>query len=126
MIREAIDILRADGQLLSLIDGNPANYHIYPLNTSYTGDCILYDGMTIAEDKLTATIRLQLTIIADTTAKTLEIEQRVKHLLLTFGDEPLTSNILKVEVNGGGTMYDDARQKHHRILYLQLKTRSEK
>ena len=125
MIKEILDILKADKKLMELIDGSAANPHIYPIETDYLGDCLVYDYHTFSADKITEAKRLEIVIIAKTLSKTLEIENELKRLILTLADKPLTTNILRVEINGGGSLYDNERLMNHRILYFDLISRSE-
>ena len=125
MIREILNILKADKKLMALINGTAANPHIYPIETDYLGDCLVYDYHTFSADKITEAKRLEIVIIAKTLSKTLEIENELKRLILTLADKPLTTNILRVEINGGGSLYDNERLMNHRILYFDLISRSE-
>ena len=125
MIKEILNILKADNKLMGLIDGSAENPHIYPIETDYLGDCLVYDYHTFSADKITEAKRLEIVIIAKTLSKTLEIENELKRLILTLADKPLTTNILRVEINGGGSLYDNERLMNHRILYFDLISRSE-
>ena len=125
MIKEILNILKADKKLMELIDGSAAKPHIYPIETDYLGDCLVYDYHTFSADKITEAKRLEIVIIAKTLSKTLEIENELKRLILTLADKPLTTNILRVEINGGGSLYDNERLMNHRILYFDLISRSE-
>lgn len=125
MIKEILNILKADKKLMELINGSAANPHIYPIETDYLGDCLVYDYHTFSADKITEAKRLEIVIIAKTLSKTLEIENELKRLILTLADKPLTTNILRVEINGGGSLYDNERLMNHRILYFDLISRSE-
>lgn len=125
MIKEILNILKADKKLMALINGTAANPHIYPIETDYLGDCLVYDYHTFSADKITEAKRLEIVIIAKTLSKTLEIENELKRLILTLADKPLTTNILRVEINGGGSLYDNERLMNHRILYFDLISRSE-
>lgn len=122
MIESIVALLNADTTLKTLLDGKAA---IYPLSTTDLGNCIIYDCTCLTDDKVKRTDRLQLTVIADTLAKGLAIEARLKTLLLTFADSPLNNQILQVEVNGGGSLYDEGRKKNHRIIYFYIISRSE-
>lgn len=125
MIKQIISLMNADAALMNLIGGTANDTHIYPIQTDYLGDCILYNIYTSALDKCVQQTRLELTIIASTIAKTIQIEQEVEALLLTLGDNPINSTILQVEVNGGGSLYDTARAKNHRIINFTIISRSE-
>ena len=93
---------------------------LYSQRTDDMGECVLYDFHTFAQQNGVQRVRLQITIIAGTMAKTLEREEIIKSTLLTLGDTPLSNNILQCVLNGGGNLYDDARQKHHHILYFDI------
>lgn len=125
MIKEILEIFKADTTLMGLINGTAAEPHIYPMQTDYLGDCFTYNYHTTAADKITESKRLEITIIAKTLSKTVDIENQIKRLILTLGDTPLITNILQVEVNGGGSLYDNERLMNHRILYFDLLIRSE-
>ena len=125
MIKEILNILKADKKLMELINGSAANPHIYPIETDYLGDCLVYDYHTFSADKITEAKRLEIVIIAKTLSKTIEIENQLKRLIITLADKPLTNNILQVEVNGGGSLYDNDRKMNHRILYFDILSRSE-
>ena len=94
--------------------------HLYSNHTEYLGDCVLYDFYTIHQDKKVQKIRLQITIIAEKVSKVVEMENRINGLLLTLGDNSLTNNILQVEQNGGGSLFDENRRKYHRYLYYDI------
>ena len=125
MIKEILNILKADKKLMELINGSAENPHIYPIETDYLGDCLVYDYHNFSAEKITEAKRLEIVIIAKTLSKTLEIENELKRLILTLADKPLTTNILRVEINGGGSLYDNERLMNHRILYFDLISRSE-
>ncbi len=93
---------------------------LYCQRTDDMGECVIYDFHTFAQQDGVQRVRLQITIIAGTMAKALEREEIIKSTILTFGDEPLSNDILQVALNGGGNIYDDARQMHHHILYFDI------
>ena len=93
---------------------------VYAQRTTDVGECVLYDYHTFSQSDGVQKIRLQITIIAPTSEKTLRREEIIKSTILTLGDTPLTDDILQVAANGGGTLYDDARQMQHRIIYFDI------
>lgn len=121
VIEEIVSILNNSDVLISLLGGE----HIYPYHTSYLGECVIFQVTPQLDNKAHQTLRVQLSIIAKTFAKALEIEKVIKQLLLTLGDEPLTTNILQVEANGGGSLYDYNRQMYHHYIFLDINCRSE-
>lgn len=101
---------------LNVLVGN----HIHPNYTTYTGDCIVYTYSTISNDRAAKRQRLTLTIIANDLEKADEIETCVCALLLTLGDAPFSRNIVNIKQNGGGDLFDTARNKNHRIMYFDI------
>lgn len=93
---------------------------LYCQRTDDTGECVIYDFHTFGQQNGVQRVRLQITIIAGTMAKAVEKEENIKKAILTLGDTPLSNNILQCVLNGGGNLYDDARQKHHHILYFDI------
>ena len=119
MIEEIVSILRNDDGLTQLLNGN----HVYASPCTFKGDCIVYNLVPVNADKIKATDKLEIQIITDTILKGAAIESRIKELLLTLGDEPLTANIREVYLNGGGSLFDEERQKNHKILYFYILTK---
>ena len=93
---------------------------VYGQRTTDMGECVIYDYHTFSQSDGVQKIRLQITIIAPTSAETLRQEEIIKSTILTLGDSPLTDDILQVAANGGGTLYDDGRQMQHRIIYFDV------
>lgn len=116
MIKEIIGLLRNDEGLISLLGGQ----HVYATPCTYKGNCIVYDWVPVSSDKIKGTDKLEVNIVVDTVEQAAEIESRLKEILLTFGDEPLSQNIREVFLNGGGSLFDESRQKIHRILYFYI------
>ena len=121
MIEYIVSLLKNDKRLVELIGEN----NIYPIQTEYLGDCVIYDAYTTSHNKIIQETRLQITIVASKLSTTLAIEQEIEKLILTLGDTPLSNTILQVEANGGGSLYDNNRRKNHRIIYFNILSRSE-
>lgn len=118
-MEEIIKILLNDKTMNRLVDKR-----IYPnYTTDQFSDCIVYTYNTTYNDKCVKHIRFKVNIIAHTLPLAEQIEKRLCELILTFGDEPLTHNILQVVANGGGDLYDTDRQMNHRIIYFDIITR---
>lgn len=118
MIKEILDILENDEILNQLIDNN-----IFSKPSSYTGECVLYSWIPVASNKIKRTDKLEINVVTETIEKGIQIEERLKQLLLTFADKPLSDSIKEVELNGGGLIYDYERRKYHRILYFYVLSR---
>ena len=116
MIKELISILKNDGQLTQLLGGS----HVYATPCTYKGNCVVYNWMSVNSDKILTTDKIEIHIITDTMLQAADIETRIKQLILTFGDEQLTQTIRDVYLNGGGALFDEERQKLHKILYFYI------
>ncbi|MCQ2330399.1 MAG: hypothetical protein MJZ55_00245 [Paludibacteraceae bacterium] len=114
-MRELIKILLDSPKLHDLV-----GEHIYPNHTTYLGDCIVYSYETTYNSRAVKRQRLTLNIIVGDLEKAEAIETEVGALLLTLGDAPLTHNVIHVEQNGGGSLFDTGRNKNHRILYFDV------
>lgn len=121
MIEYIVSLLKNDKRLVELIGEN----NIYPIQTEYLGDCVIYDAYTTSHNKIIQETRFQVTIVASKLSTTLAIEQEIEKLMLTLGDTSLSNTILQVEANGGGSLYDNNRRKNHRIIYFNILSRSE-
>lgn len=126
MIIQLLNILRSNNSLKLLLGGTVEDDKIYATHTSQLGECLLYEYHTTAANKITDITRLTITIITDTLSKSSAIEAEVKQSIITLADNKLTNTILQVELNGGGSLYDYDRQKHHRTLYFTILSRSGK
>lgn len=120
MISEIISKLNNDSILKALIGGTEADTHIYPLYSLSNDDCIIYKHIPVSDDGIKTIDRLEITINTTSYSHSLEIENRVKDLLLTVGDKPFSNSILEIELNGGGALYDGKRDKVQRILFLNI------
>lgn len=86
--------------------------------TGYSGECVLYDVNTLSYDKAKRTARIKATIVADSMARALEIENKLDSALVTLGDVPLTDTVTASIRSGGGWMQDGDR--HIRIAYYEI------
>lgn len=93
---------------------------MYATPCTYRGNCITYNWLPVTSDKIKTTDKLEMHIITDTMLDSVPVEARVKELLLTLGDEPLSGEIRNAYLNGGGNLFDEERQKNHRILYFYI------
>lgn len=115
VIKQILKILNEDAEIKQLI-----GEHIFLSPTSYTGEAIVFSFVPVSSDKIKRLDRMEINIITETASKGFEIEERLKQLLLTFGDQPLLNGIQDCYLNGGGSLYDFERQKYHRILYFYI------
>lgn len=111
-------ILLADAQLMVLITA------IVPKPTSLLTNLIMFEETPINNDGVKQAVRIQLTAVCDTEEQYGQIYDRICEDLLTPDDRPLSNRIRKVEINGGGSMFDAARSKYHKIIYLNITARS--
>lgn len=118
---ELIQRLTGDPALIALIGAG----HVYAVETDYMGECLIYEFHTLQDDKCARLVRLKITAICATLDKTCQVEARIRALILTLGDNPLTDGITSVALNGGGLLRDAAREKYHRIMYFDVIMKSQ-
>lgn len=118
MITQIRTILLADATLMGIIND------VVPKPTDRLDNVIMYEVSPVSDDGITCVERVQLTTVCDTEAQWDTVKKRISKLLITRDDRPLTSKILQSVINGGGSLYDNDRQKYHKIIYLNITTRS--
>lgn len=93
---------------------------INPYNQNGKQKGIVYNFTPLTDNKIVRTERLEIHIIADTINEAWDIDEQVRHILLTIGDEALVEGIHKVEINGGGSLEDVATGTKHIITYYYI------
>lgn len=111
-------------ELLNLI--KPLGYPIYPFGTETTEDCIVYNFIPITSDKIKEQNRIEITVISRSMEKGLKILTEVKEVLLTFGDNQKTNNILEITLNGGGSLENLGTNTFHFKAFFIVKNRYRK
>lgn len=96
---EIIKLLMADAELKKLVNGN-----IFPFGEATLSECLIYEFYTTQDNGIKATDTLMVTAVGYSISKSLAVLERVKAIITTLGDTPLTIHILKVSQNGGGSM----------------------
>ena len=120
MMKEIRKILLADQPLMSIVN------EVVPSPTKRIDNVIIYEVSPISDDGIKRVSRVKLTTVCDAEEQWAEASERISELLVTTDDRPLTKKILSVSVNGGGSLYDSDREKYHKIIYLNITTRSKK
>lgn len=82
----------------------PLGYPLRPFGTETIENCIVYNLVPLTGDGVKEQSRLEITVISRGMQEGLAILEQIKSVLLTLGDEPLTSGILSVALNGGGSL----------------------
>lgn len=118
MIPEIRAILLADQSIMSIVN------EVVPSPTKRLDNVIIYEVSPISDDGIKQVSRVKLTTVCDTEEQWAVASERIRELLITKDDRPLTQTILSVAVNGGGSMYDADRKKYHKSIYLNITTRS--
>ena len=114
-LEELLTILKGNAALSALIGDR-----IEPIMIEVFANGIVYTFTPLTDNSIVRTDRLEIHIVADTLSTALSIDAIVRKSLLTTGDEPLTTNIHKVNMNGGGTMEDAATGTKHLITYYYI------
>lgn len=115
LAEQIVDLLRKSETLTALI-----GTRIEPFTIDGFTNGIVYSLTPLTDDNITRTDRLEIHIIADDLSTAFAIDKEVRKVLLTTGEEPLTENILKSQINGGGTLEDAATGTKHIITYYIL------
>lgn len=113
-MEEIISILMNDAEL--------SQYTIKPFGQLPIGKGITYDFNTVSSNGIKAQDRLTVTAVSYSITESLRILSRIKQLLLTIGDTPLSDKVLKVVQNGGGSANNvvDGKNMYHftAIFYI--------
>lgn len=115
MIEQVLQLLRANQRLNTLIQGR-----IEPFSIGLAANSIVYSVTPLTDNRITQTDKLEIHIIADSVANMFAIDNEVRKTILTMGDSPLTTDILQVEINGGGSMEDLTTNTKHLITYYYI------
>lgn len=118
MMKEIRAILLADQPLMNIVN------EVVPSPTERLDNVIIYEVSPVSDDGIKLVSRVKLTTVCDTEAQWAEASERIRELLITKDDRPLTHTILSVAVNGGGSAYDSDRKKYHKSIFLNIMTRS--
>ena len=115
MIQEIITLLRKKTKYKYYFDS--ANVKNAP--------CIVYQYSPNYNNGIRSLIRLTLIVITPGTNENSIIENEkiskdINKNILTFGDNPLTKNILSVEQNGGGLIPNKGTNTLHNFLYYDV------
>lgn len=82
---------------------------------------VKYSYVPLTNDAIKATARFEVTAVSNSIGTSLEIIDNISRVLLTLGDTPLTSDILAVEHNGGGQLFNEETKTWHiKANYLIL------
>lgn len=115
LAEQIVELLRKSEALTALI-----GERINPFSIDGFTNGIVYSLTPLTDNNIVRTDRLEIHIIADDLETATAIDQQVRKVLLTTGEEPLTDNILKSQINGGGSLEDAATGTKHIITYYSL------
>ena len=118
-----INILKEDSALAALLGTTEADSCIYPFFSDEVKDCFVYSYSDVSADGVKRTRKLELTAISRSYKKALEMQGRAQALLITLGDAPLLPDVLKVVLNGGGSLYNEVTETYHVKGYFYLTER---
>ena len=118
-----IKLLREDGELAALLEATEADSCIYPFFSDEVKDCFVYSYSDVSADGVKRTRKLELTAISTNYRKAMEMQGRAQAILITLGDAPLFPDVLKVVLNGGGSLYNEATETYHVKGYFYLTER---
>ena len=108
-------------QLLEVL--RPLGYPLRPYGSEEIEDCIVYNFVPVSSDKIKEQNRLEITVIALSVGKGLEMLEEIKEALLTLGDQNKTDNILEISLNGGGSLENIETKTFHFKAFFIVKSR---
>lgn len=123
VIREVLNIWKNDTDLKRLLKSTVSDPRIYMNAPVYTGDCIVYSFTPLISDGVTAQSRIEVDCYSSDYTKSYEILKTIEKLMVTVGDDPRTENILSIEKNGGGYVFDKNVKYHMFKAIFSIKER---
>lgn len=104
VVKELIQILMADTELANLLGASITNTKIMPMPLITDG--VGFNFIPLMYNGLAQQSILELTIANSDVFRCYEIKARIDSLLITIGEDNLTSTIMSVSQNGGGFYFD--------------------
>ena len=98
---------------------------MFPSITDSIGECIVYSYEPVSDNGVVRKDRLTLRIIAETLPKVNEIDDMLRNILITIGDEKKIEGIFDCYVSGGGVLRDTDTHYYHSIKYYYITIKSE-
>lgn len=105
ILEELLNILEADTSLATLLGASVTNSKIMPMPLITDG--VGFDFIPLINDGAITQSVLELTIANTDMFSCYEIKDKIDNLLITIGNNELTSTITGVSANGGGFYFDD-------------------
>lgn len=121
MFQEIIIELKNNSELRELLSASLDNPHIEMFSTSIDNlPAITYTFSDVSDNAIKKIEKLEVRAISTDIATTINIANKVKEIVLTVGDTPLSNNILSVEVNGGGLMEDTSANLYSQTILFNI------
>ena len=111
ILDDILQRLEDDTELKLLLNSTSNNTGIY-LNKTDKSDSITYRFINLSSDGIKEQNRLEINCLSLNYIKANQILDRVKAILLTFGDEQFNNDVLEIVLNGGGYLFDDDTKNH--------------
>lgn len=113
------NLLKADAALKSLLGATSSDTKIYPYSTDITGGAIVYILSPVSDEDALRTDKLEIRVISNDLGKAHTIDNRVRAIMKTIGDTS-NGNMLKVLINGGGSLEDLKTETYHILTYYYI------
>ena len=104
ILLELLEILESDSELAILLKASITNSKIMPMPLITDG--IGFNFIPLTNDGTKSQSVLELTIANEMLNKCYEIKDRIDNLIITKGNDNLTSTIQSISQNGGGFYFD--------------------
>lgn len=105
ILEEILNILENDTDLATLLNASITNSKIMPMPLITDG--IGFNFIPLTNDGTKSQSVFELTIANEMLDKCYEIKDKIDNLIITIGNDNLTSTVLSVSQNGGGFYFDD-------------------
>lgn len=125
IIDDLLNALRADSELATLLEATQDNDKIYAFEAPIEEvPVIVYKFTPITDNKIIRTDRLELTCISDSLGLTYQLDEKIRDIFITYGDDNFNNRVLEIDINGGGSLSDIDSGTYHNTCYFIIDSRS--
>lgn len=117
IIDDILTALKTNAELMTLIGGNICAHN------SPSKLALVYSFTPVSDNKIKRVDRFEAHMIADNLLTLYTIDNFIREILLTIGDNSFSRKILSIEINGGGDLEDLVTGTYHKIVYFQIESR---
>lgn len=125
IIDDILTALRSDAELAVILEATQDNDKIYAFEAPVEEvPVITYKFTPVTDNKIIRTDRLEITCIGDSLGKAYQLDEKIRDILITYGDDDFNNKILEIDINGGGSLSDIDSGTYHQTCYFIIDSRS--